>query len=154
MSHRATSDSGVCLRDSSSASFSSGNCSKASSMCWMVLEIVGWDTSKRSAKSSSVRLWRRGRRVILRAWFRLRARGLVAGLFQVRGVNCAWVSGGCTLVLQRSFPVWFENITGVLSSFFPLVGPSHAKPSWPAHITLQDSTTYTSDTTQRILRNY
>ena len=64
------------------------------------------------------------------------------------------VQPGCTMVLQRSFPVWLEYITGVLSSFFPLVGPSHAKPSWPAHITLQDSTTYTSDTTQRILRNY
>ena len=25
---------------------------------------------------------------------------------------------GCTMVVQRSFPVWLENITGVLSSFF------------------------------------
>ena len=32
----------------------------------MTREIVGWDTSKRSAKSSSVRLWRRFRRVIFR----------------------------------------------------------------------------------------
>ena len=44
----------------------------------MVLEIVGWDTSKRSAKSSSVRLWRRVRRVIFRA--------------VVRVANCWWVS--------------------------------------------------------------
>ena len=57
--------------------------------------------------------------------------GLVSGLFQVRFlfravarvVNCPGVSGGCVLVLQGSFPVWFENITGVLSSFLPLVGP-------------------------------
>ena len=51
------------------------------------------------------------RRVIFRAWFRLRTRGLVPGLFQRRFLlravvglaNCAWMSGGCTLVVQRVF---------------------------------------------------
>lgn len=28
------------------------------------------------------------------------------------------VQPGCTLVVQRSFPVWLEYITGVLFSFF------------------------------------
>ena len=83
-------------------------------MCWIVLEIVGWDTSKRSAKSSSVRLWRRVRRVIFRVWFRLRARGLVAGLFQVRFLfravvrvaNCAWVSPVVRLLCNGLFWWW------------------------------------------------
>ena len=38
-----------------------------------------------------VRLWRRVRRVVLRA--------------VVRVANCVWVSGVCTLVVQRSFLV-------------------------------------------------
>ena len=32
------------------------------------------------------------------------------------------VQPGCTMGLQRSFPVWLEYITGVLSSFFAAGG--------------------------------
>lgn len=68
--------------------------------------------------------------MILGAWFRLRARGLVDGLFQMRFLfravmrvaNCALVSGGCTLVVQWSFPVVFEVICDDLSSFLLSVG--------------------------------
>ena len=66
--------------------------SKACSRVLMVREMVGWEMLNSSARSSSVQFWRRVRRVVLRAWFRLRVRGLVSGLFQVvclfRAVAC------------------------------------------------------------------
>ena len=40
----------------------------------------------------------------------------------MRVVNCAWVSGGCALVVQGSFPVWFEVICDDLSSIFAFGG--------------------------------
>ena len=60
----------------------------------------------------------------------MRARGLVAGLFQVgvffrvvvRVVNCAWVSGGCTLVVQRSFLVVLRLFVMFYPQFLPWVG--------------------------------
>ena len=78
-----------------------------------------------------MRLWRRVRRVALRAWFRESFLGFgvwfVPGEVLVEGCDecCELVAGepGCTMVSQRSFPVWFEYITGVLSSFLPSVGP-------------------------------
>lgn len=70
-------------------------------MRWMVLEIVGWETPNASARSSSVRLWRRVRRVVFRAWFRLKARGLVAGLFQVRFFVQGCGEGGELCVGER-----------------------------------------------------
>jgi len=41
----------------------------------------------------------------------------------MRVANCALVSGGCTLVVQRSFPVVFEVICRGLTLIFALVGP-------------------------------
>ena len=68
--------------------------------------------------------------MIFRNWFRLRTRGLVSGLFQVRCLfraarsvaNCVLVSGGCTLVVQRSFPVGVEVICEDLTFIFAFGG--------------------------------
>ena len=50
-------------------------------------------------------------------WLLVCSRGVfVQGCDECGGLVA--VQPGCTMVLQRSFPVWVEYITGVLSLFF------------------------------------
>lgn len=108
-----TSEPGTFLSDSSSGTFNSVSFVKALSIRWMVLEIVGWETLKMWARRSSVRLCRRYRRVIFRAWLRLRGSWSggwfipVEGLFEDFEERGELVAGepGHTMVLQRSFSV-------------------------------------------------